>query len=205
MRSFTAAPIAVALLLALSPVAAHAARTIVLPRPGQVGISVQGGYGSLLPSGDTGDVFSDGQSFAVRLRYRMRYERGLALSFESNRFGAKSVHTYEPDSAFADRLSVTISELELYQLFGTRTPTVKMVSLGIGLAQHRVRLSTGETVLSGDFSGDGLVLSAGLGVERFFFRSFAFDLSGRYHAMFLGGEVSHNMQIALGIIGYAGY
>jgi hypothetical protein len=203
MRSFTA-PAIVALLLALTP-AAHAASTIVLPRPGQVGIGVQGGYGALVPTGDLGDVFSDGASFAVRLRYRMRYERGIGLSFEGDRFSAKSVHTYEPDSAFADRLSVTLSEFELYQLFGTRTTTVKMISLGIGLAQQRVRLSTGETLLSGDFSGDGLSLSAGLGVEKFFYRSWAFDLSARYHAMFIDQKVGHNLQIALGVIGYAGY
>jgi opacity protein-like surface antigen len=203
MRSFTAATF-VALLLILTPLAAHAAK-VVLPRPGQVGIAVQGGYGTLLPSGETGDVFGDGESFAVRLRYRARYERGIGLSFESNRFAATSEHTYPPDSALASRLNVTISQLEVYRLFGTRTPTVKLISLGIGLAQHRVKLSTGETLLSGDFSGDGLVLSAGLGVERFFWKSFAIDLSGRYHAMFLDGEASHNMQIALGIIGYAGY
>jgi opacity protein-like surface antigen len=204
MRSFTA-PAIVALLLALTPAVTHAATTIVLPRPGQVGIGVQGGYGALVPTGDLGSVFSDGASFAVRLRYRMRYERGLGLSFEGDRFSAKALHTYQPDSAFADRLSVTLSEFELYQLFGTRTPTVKMISLGIGLAQQRVQLSTGETLLSGDFSGDGLSLSAGLGVEKFFYRSWAFDLSARYHAMFINQQVGHNVQIALGIIGYAGY
>jgi hypothetical protein len=204
MRSFTA-PAIIALLLALTPVAAHAAHTVVLPRPGQVGIGVQGGYGMLLPVGDLGEVFSDGGSFAVRLRYRARYERGIGLSFEGERFSAQKIHTYAPDSAFADRLSVTLSELEIYQMFGTRTSTVKMISLGIGLAQQRVRLSTGETLLSGDFSGDGLVLSAGFGVEKFFYRSWAFDLSTRYHAMFQNQQIGHNVQIALGIIGYAGY
>jgi len=203
MRSFTA-PAITALLLVLTPLAAHAA-TIVLPRPGQVGIGVQGGYGTILPAGDIGDVFQDGASFAVRLRYRARYERGIGLSFEGDRMDAKSVHYYEPDSAYATKLSVTISELEIYQFFGTRTPTVKMISLGIGLAQQRVKLSTGETLLQGDFADDGLALSAGFGVERFFYRSWAFDLSAHYHAMFANHQVGHNVQIALGIIGYAGY
>jgi len=204
MRSFTAATATAVLMLAFSSIAAHAS-TIVLPRPGQVGISVAGGYGTLLPVGDIGQIFQDGGSFSVRLRYRARYERGIGLSFEGDRMAAKTFHPYEPDSAFADRLNVTLSELEIYQFFGTRTPTVRMLSLGIGLAQQRIKLSDGETLLQGDFAGDGLALSAGFGIERFFYRSWAFDFSIHYHAMFMNQQVGHNVQAAIGIIGYAGY
>jgi hypothetical protein len=80
-----------------------------------------------------------------------------------------------------------------------------MVSIGAGLAQQRVKLNDGETELSGTYSGDGPFVSLGMGVERFFFRSFAVDLSTRYYAMFKDSKTSHNFQIALGVIGYAGY
>ena len=66
-----------------------AAVIVVPPRPGQVGLSVQGQYGTLMESGDIGKNFGSGPGLAVRLRYRMRYERGFGLSFESHAFDAR--------------------------------------------------------------------------------------------------------------------
>lgn len=201
-----------AALLTLGVAGAAPAATVNLPRPGQVGIAVQGGYGSLIDTGNdenVGSEFGDGPTFTVRLRYRMRYERAIGLSFESQKLASRFERPYVPGEAdsttFPDELSVILSGVDFYQLFGTRTPTVKMISLGAGLAQQRVELNSGETELSGPFSGDGLYLSAGFGIERFFYRSFAIDFSTRYYAMFREGKVGHNVQAAIGIIGYAGY
>ena len=88
---------------------------------------------------------------------------------------------------------------------GTRTRTVKLLSLGLGLAQLRTELNSDETELDGPTSGDGLFLSAGAGIERFFYRSWAWDLSMRYYAVFKDGEVSHDLQAAAGLVIYAGY
>jgi hypothetical protein len=185
------------------------AATVTLPRPGQVGIAVQGGYGSLIDAGGIGGEFGDGPTFAIRLRYRMRYERGIGLSFETSKFASRLARPFDPDNAelttFPDELKVVLSGLDYYQFFGTRTPTVKLISIGAGLAQQRVALNSGETELSGEFSGDGLYLSGGFGIERFFYKSFALDLSGRYYAMFRDGKVGHNVQFGIGVIGYAGY
>jgi hypothetical protein len=136
----------------------------------------------------------------------MRYERGLGLTFENNSFQARTEvpYTGEPSTA-PRRLGVILSGVEFYQMFNTRTRNVSMVSLGAGLAQQRVKLNSGETELSGQFSGDGFFLSAGGGVERFVYRSIAVDLSTRYYAMFREGKPGHNFQIALGAIFYAGY
>lgn len=188
------------------------ASTVTLPRPGQVGISVQGGYGSLVDTGNEkniGSEFGDGPAFAIRLRYRMRYERAIGLTFETQKLASRLERPYDPAHAdsttFPDEVKVILSGLDFYKLFGTRTATVKMISIGAGLAQQRVKFNSGETELSGTFSGDGFYLGAGFGVERFFYRSFAIDLSARYYAMFREGEVGHNVQAAIGIIGYAGY
>jgi len=185
------------------------AATVTLPRPGQVGIAVQGGYGSLIDAGGVGGEFGDGPTFAIRLRYRMRYERGIGLSFETSKFSSRLQHPYDPahpdSTTFPDQLKVVLSGLDYYQFFGTRTTSVKMISIGAGLAQQRVDLNSGETELSGTYSGDGLYLSGGFGLERFFYKSFALDLSARYYAMFRDGKVGHNVQAAIGIIGYAGY
>lgn len=179
---------------------------IVLPRAGQVGIGVQGGYGLLLKNGAVGETFDAGESYTVRLRYRMRYERGLGLTFENNRFGARTEVPYTGEPSTAPRnLGVILSGLEFYQMFNTRTRNVSMLSLGAGLVQQRVKLNSGETELSGTYSGDGFYLSAGAGVERFVYRSIALDVSTRYYAMFREGKPGHNVQVALGAIFYAGY
>jgi hypothetical protein len=197
---------------AIGPQAAGAASSIVLPRPGQVGISLQGGYGLLLDAGNAGQVFDAGPTFSLRLRYRMRYERGIGLSFESQRFDARQdppPYVTGVDSTVApDHLSLIVSGVEFYQLFGTRERTVKMLMVGAGLAQLRAETNSGETELfsvTGSASGDGPYVSVGAGLERFFFRSWAWDLSARYLAVFREGEANHDVQVALGVIFYAGY
>ncbi|HYM80766.1 MAG TPA: hypothetical protein VEY91_05050 [Candidatus Limnocylindria bacterium] len=173
---------------------------IVLPRPGQVGISGQGGYGTLFSSGVFGEDFGSGPSIAVRLRYRMRYERALGLSFENQRFDAREAAP--GDTAF-DSMNLVLSGIEFYQLFGTRTKATRMLMVGAGLAQPSAELRNGETFFF--TGGDGLYVSAGAGLERFFYRSWAWDLSFRYYALFKDGDANHQVQAALGVIFYAGY
>ena len=183
---------------------AHAA-SIVLPRPGQVGIGMQGQYGTLLKAGDLGEHFESGPGLAVRLRYRMRYERAIGLSFESHqmdsRVGAELVDSLSNPPARATQLSMIMTGFEVYQLFDTRSRTTKMLSVGAGLVQPSVKLETDETT----YPDDGLFVSAGAGIERFFYRSFAFDLSARYYAIFQHGKTNHDVQAALGLIFYASY
>ena len=206
LPTITIAAAALALLAAAGPAAAA---NVTPPRAGQVGIGLQLGYGSLLKGGGAGDTFADGLTYTVRLRYRMRYDRGFGLSFESSRFDSRVRVPWNPDkpddNVAPERLGTVLSGIELYQMFGTRTPTVRMISVGLGIGQHRVKLNSGETELSGKYSGDGPFLSAGAGIERFFYRSWAADVSVRYYAMFKDGVASHNVQVALGVIGYAGY
>jgi len=188
--------------------AARAASNVELPRAGQVGISLQGGYGTMLESGVVGETFGSGPSYAIRLRYRMRYERGIGLSFENHSLDARQTFAWnpaQPESVNADKLSLILSGFEVYQLFGTRTKTTKLLSLGLGLAQMRSEMNSGETELDGPTSGDGIYLSAGAGIERFFYRSFAWDLSMHYFAIFKDGNANHDVQAALGVIFYAGY
>jgi hypothetical protein len=176
------------------------ASTIVLPRPGQVGIAVQGQYGTLLDQGNLGKEFGTGPGMAVRARYRMRYERALGVSFESETFDAR---TSQPaDSLYARKQFTTIlSGVEIYQMFGTRTRSTKYVCAGISLAQTSYKLNDGET----EYPGDGMALTAGAGVERFFYRSWAFDLGARYLALFQDGKVNHDLQASVGLVFYASY
>lgn len=201
--------VVMALVAAFTAGTAHAQKSLVLPRAGQVGLGVQGQFGMLMKSGTLGNEFESGPGLTVRLRYRMRYERALGLSFESQTFDARGPGA--PEGAFTadtlgtnrDRLTLVTSGVELYQLFDTRSPTVKMLSAGIGLAQLHSNLSDGEVQYPID--GDGFYVSAGAGVERFFYRSWAFDVSTRYMAVFQGGKVNHDMQASVGLMFYASY
>lgn len=183
----------------LVAVCAHAQGNVVLPRPGQVGLGVQGQYGTLLKSGEVGSLFDSGPGLAVRLRYRMRYERAIGLSFESQEFDARRTFS---DSLFAPKTATAVlTGFEVYQMFGTRTRTTKMVSVGLGLAQITYELVDGEKT----FPGDGMYLSAGAGIERFLYRNWALDLSTRYQAVFHRSKVNHDLHAAVGVIFYASY
>jgi hypothetical protein len=199
--------------LLLTLASGAAAKTlIVLPRPGQVGFTLQGAYAGFTNQGTIGEDFGQGPGIAVRIRYRMRYERAIGLSFEAMTFDART------DAKFTDPLtgdpqansdptapkSVTVitSGVDFYKMFGTRTNATRMLSASAGIAQVRTKLNDGET----DFRiPDGVYLGAGAGVERFFWRSWALDLSGRYLAVFVDGKANNQLQAAVGLVVYASY
>jgi hypothetical protein len=180
------------------------AAQVILPRPGQVGIEVQGGYGTLLDSGELGGLFGSGPNIAARLRYRMRYERALGLSFENQRFDIRVPEADWPAGSGLpgrDHINLVLSGLEFSKLFATRTPSVKMIMVGAGLTQSSGKTVNGE----GFFPGDGTFLSAGFGVERFFYKSWALDFSTRYMFVFLPDDHLHDVQVSLGLMFYASY
>jgi hypothetical protein len=192
--------VAVLALTTLGAPSARAETTVILPRPGQIGIGVQGQYGTLLQSGDFGEAFGSGPGLAVRLRYRMRYERGFGISFESHSFDVRT----RADSAFApDRATFILSGAEFYQIFSTRQKVQPMISVGAGIAQIHTTLNDGETAYP--LGGDGLYVSGGLGMERFVYRTLALDFSTRYMAVFQNGNVNHDFQASAGLIFYASY
>jgi len=199
-----------AALLVLAP-PARAASSIVLPRAGQVGLGVQGQVGTLFSSGGLGEEFGTGGGLTVRLRYRMRFERATGLTFDlqrlaardpSGRAGAFDSLTDAP-AVLRDQLQINTAGIELYQLFDTRERTVKMLSAGLGLTQVTAKLSNGETQIP--IAGDGLYLSLGAGLERFVYRSIAWDLGVRYMAILHDQRVNHDVQLQAGFIFYAAY
>ena len=197
MQRRIALAVVTGILMSLSTAAA--APNIVLPRPGQVGIGVQGQFGMLAKSGDLGDLFSNGPGLGIRLRYRMRFERAVGLSFEAHQFDSRVIGV-QGDTTIR-KLTLIMSGVEIYQLFGTRDRTTRMVSVGAGLAQASAELNSDETI----YPDDGLYVSAGAGIERFFFRSWAYDLSTRYFAVFQHGKTNHDFQAQAGLIFYASY
>lgn len=204
------AAVAALALVALAAGTTAAGPVIALPRPGQVGLSVGGSYGTLLESGEIGRQFGSGAGMNVRLRYRARYERGWGLTFESHTLDLRDLETvkdywndeyYPADSSVAYRKSTMfLYGVDFYQMFGTRTKTPMMLSIGAGLAHPAFTLNDGETQYP---LNDGPYLSVGAGVERFFWRSMAFDVGARYAAIFVGDRVSHDLHASIGLIYYA--
>lgn len=178
------------------------AASVVLPRPGQIGFSAQGSLGSLSKSGEYGDLYGTGPGVAIRARLRMRYERGVGLSFERHGFHVRD----ESDTAFAPRtLTLMTTTVDVYQLFGTRSRTVKMLSAGIGLSQGTQKLNGGDQKVGGVGAGDALVMGVGAGLERFVWQSMALDLGARYFVHLHHRKANHDVQLYGGLIFYAGY
>ena len=184
----------------VSAMPAQAGLPVILPKPGQVGFALQGQYGMLLSSGNLGDEFGSGGGLTVRVRYRMRYERALGISFESQSLDARKAPTADTSKT---TLNMLLSGVDFYQMFNTDQKMQQMLSIGAGLAQVHYTLRDGDTEYP--LAGDGVYVTVGAGLERFFYRSFAFDFSGRYMAVFEDGKANHDFQAAGGIIFYASY
>ena len=200
----------VALALALGTGVAGAASNIDPPRPGQVGFVGQGQYGTFFKSGDLAKLFGGGGGYLVRARYRMRYERALGVSFERQGFDVRdpSDTTLAHASGVPGNprtMTTIVSAIDYYQMFGTRTATVKYLSASVGLAQNTIKLDDGETVVNGTYAGDGFLVGVGMGFERYVWQSWAVDVSARYYAMFHLGHANHEVQLGLGMSFYAGY
>jgi opacity protein-like surface antigen len=179
---------------------ARAEWVVTPPRPGQVGLSLQGQYGLMLNTGTLGRNFDQGPGLAVRLRYRMRYERAMGLSFEGQRFDARDASA---DPTAVKNVNLFAYGVDIYQMFGTRTRNTKWVGVGAGIVQLRRTLNDKEIEFGSD--NDGAYVSAGAGVERFVWQSWALDLSARYLSVFQGGRANHDLQASAGIIVYAAY
>lgn len=190
------------------------AGNIVLPRSGQVGIGAQGQFGTLLESGKIGKEFGAGGNMTIRLKYRMRYERAMGLTFEQIKLDSRAPSTDstlafatpDPDNPTQDPrewAQITTEGFEAYQFFGTRTKTPRYVSAGLGMAQISAHLQDGGTQYP--YLPDGYYVSAAAGIERFVYRSWALDLTGRYMAVLHDGTVNHHVHVALGMMFYAAY
>lgn len=202
-------PAVIVLLLVVSGAAPSHAWSVLLPRAGQVGIGMSGGYGGLAKSGSLGDEFGLGGNLDVQLRYRMRYERALGLSFEAQRLKARGRNlgqtAFSPDSdnVARNQLRLTLAGVDLYQYFGTRTRVPRYVNAGAGLAQLNARLENGDTQYP--LNGDGFYLSVSGGAEWFVYRSWAITGSAKYSSIFLDQKTNHDIRASVGVMFYAAY
>ena len=200
-------PIFVVLALTFAAVA-DAAVIVVPPRAGQVGVGIGGQYGTLFSTGGFGKEFGSGGGVGVRLRYRLRYERAIGVSFEQQVFDVRDpVDSLDSGglNIAPRKLTLLNTSVEFYQLFGTRGRTTKMVSAGFGLCQPNKKLADGELKVGGNDVLDGAFISAGAGIERFLYQSAGIDLNMHYKTIFQNGSTNHEVQAYAGLIFYASY
>jgi opacity protein-like surface antigen len=210
MKRILAAVVVTVVLAGVVPPARAA--SIVLPRSGQVGFAVQGLYGGLTNGGTLGQEFGSGPGVAVQLRYRMRYERAIGLSFDAvtldtrrPRYDATAFPASTPtDSLTRSSLTVQTYGFDVYQFFSTRTRTPKYVLASAGLVHPYGKLSDGETVYT-ESATDGFYVGVGGGLERFVYRSWAIDANVGYKALLYDGQTNHLLRASLGVILYAAY
>jgi len=188
--------------VALWATSAESKVVVIPPRAGQLGVGLQGQYGSLLKGGGLGSDFGSGGGLSVRLRYRLRYERAIGVSFERQSFEARDVG---PEVDAEKTLTLMNSSVEFYQLFGTESRTTRMLSAGFGLVQPSKKLSNGEIKLGGDDVLDGAFVSIGAGLERFFYQSLGVDMNIHYQTIFQNGSTNHDIQASFGLVFYASY
>jgi hypothetical protein len=141
----------------------------------------------------------------------MRFERAIGLTFDAERMDSRDPSgaagafdsLLDAPAVLRDRMKMVSAGFEFYQLFDTRERTVKYLSAGAGLAQVSAHLTNGETQYP--IAGDALFVSVGGGFERFFFRSWAWDMNTKYKAVFHDGKLNHDIQVQLGLMFYAAY
>jgi hypothetical protein len=175
---------------------------VVPPRPGQIGVALEGQYGSFFSSGGLGSEFGAGGGLAVRARYRMQYDRALGISFERDDYQVR--HASPADTA-DHTVTLLNTGVEFYQLFGTEGKTTRMISAGFGITQVSKKLNDGEEKLGGQDVTDGGFISLGVGLERFFIQSFGLDLNAHYELIFQNGSTNQLVEAAAGLIFYASY
>jgi len=190
------------LMTLMAAAAAHAAWIVVPPRPGQIGVAIDGQYGSFLSGGGLGSEFGAGGGLGVRVRYRMQYERAIGISFERCDYTVR----HNADTTFADHTVTLINTgAEFYQLFGTEGKTTRMISAGFGITQVSKKLNDGEEKLGGNDVGDGGFVMLGVGLERFFVQAFGLDLNAHYELIFQNGSTNQLITASAGLVFYAGF
>ena len=210
-QRWLAVPLLMLVTFALDAAPVRADNPITPPRSGQVGIGISGSYGTFLPTGELGNEFGSGAGLSVRLRYRMRFERAIGITFDAEKMNSRDPSQAagafdslsDSPGVLRDYMKMVTAGFEFYQMFDTRERTVKYLSAGAGLAQITAHLTDGETQYP--IAGDALFVSVGAGLERFFFRSWAWDMNFKYKPVLHDGKINHDLQAQLGLMFYAGY
>lgn len=177
------AVVLVALIFEVGPASAQ-------ERPGTLSLGLQGQYGLIAGPSNFAEDYDFGPGFAIRIRYALGGPQAFGISFESQ--------TFDPDPKSTDEnppldLKFANATVEYVRYFNRGAGRSQYAAFGAGLFHPSEVRRNGVQVVS-----DGLVLTAGGGLEIFFRRNTSIDLSLRAYGM-IGDSVSATVQAAAGI------
>jgi len=158
---------------------------------GALMVGIQGQYGALAGDALAADDFNNGAGYALRLRYYLGESRALGFSMENQRFEGNATITkqYPPKD-----MSVAVFTADYLFYFQRATTLSRYVTVGVGF-HHPARTYTDGT----EVGPDGLVLTAGAGLEYFFHRVASLDVCVKGYGLFGQGGLLGSGEAAVGL------
>ena len=158
---------------------------------GALMVGVQGQYGFLAGDAEATDEFDQGAGYALRLRYYLGNDRALGFSMENQRFDGVAIAGDVPQPR---DMSVAIFTADYLMYFQRASALSRYVTFGVGFHHPAREYQDGSEV-----GPDGLVLTAGAGLEYFFHRVVSVDVCVRGYGLFGQGGLLGSGQAAAGL------
>ncbi|MBN1504806.1 MAG: hypothetical protein JW952_07085 [Candidatus Eisenbacteria bacterium] len=158
---------------------------------GTLMVGVQGQYGLLTGDAEPADEFDRGPGYALRLRYYMGDERAIGISMENQQFDGIPGGGSEPQPR-----DMTVAVFTADYLFYFQRPSALTRYLAVGVGFHHPARNYDD---GSEVGPDGLVLTAGAGLEYFFHRVVSFDVCVRGYGLFGQGGLLGSGEAAAGL------
>jgi len=158
---------------------------------GALMVGVQGQYGKLIGDAEATDEFDQDAGYALRLRYYLGNDRALGFSMENQRFEGVPIGG---DVAQPRRMSVAVLTADYLFYFQRASALSRYVTVGVGFHHPSRNYEDGSEV-----GPDGLVLTAGAGLEYFFHRVVSVDVCVRGYGLFGQGGLLGSGEAAAGL------
>jgi hypothetical protein len=162
---------------------------------GALAVGVQGQYGFLAGDAEATDEFDQGPGYALRLRYYLGNNRAFGLSMENQRFDAVP-GAGDPDAPPRD-MSAAVFTADYLLYFQRASTLTRYLTFGVGFHHPAKNYKNGSEV-----GPDGLVLTAGAGLEYFFHRVASVDVCVRGYGLFGQGGLLGSGEAAAGLTFY---
>lgn len=164
---------------------------------GALAVGVQGQYGFLAGDAATTDgavvtdEYDQGVGYALRLRYYLGNNKALGISMESQKFDGipDRVAEFQPKD-----MTVALFTMDYLLYFQRASTLTRYLTFGAGVHHPAREYENGSEV-----GPDGLVLTAGAGLEYFFHRVASVDVCVRGYGLFGQGGLLGSGQAAVGL------
>ncbi|UCF79135.1 MAG: outer membrane beta-barrel protein [Candidatus Eiseniibacteriota bacterium] len=172
----------------------------IFEEKGAFTVGFQGQYGLLMGEATETEHFDNGAGYAVRLRYYLGRNRALGVSLERQSFAGGDA--ISPDER-PEEMNVSVVTVDYFWYFDRKSQLTHYITVGAGV-HHPGRDYSAYVSADDEWVGystvgpDGIALSLGAGLEYFFHRVVAVDLSARGYGLFGQDGTLGSVQAAVG-------